>query len=100
MDPRALELLELPEILDRLAAVAASEPGKARCLALAPAAHGAVAQAQPQVTAQVVKAQVVKAQVVNSQVVKPQIVKAQLVQALPVTTQRVSVYKISILRKR
>jgi DNA mismatch repair protein MutS2 len=39
MDPRALELLELPEILDRLAAVAASEPGKARCLALAPAAE-------------------------------------------------------------
>ena len=38
MDPRALELLELPEILERLAAVAASEPGKHRCLALEPAA--------------------------------------------------------------
>jgi dsDNA-specific endonuclease/ATPase MutS2 len=38
MDPRSLELLELPEILERLAAVAASEPGKHRCLALEPAA--------------------------------------------------------------
>ena len=38
MDPRALELLELPEILERLAAVAVSEPGKHRCLALEPAA--------------------------------------------------------------
>ena len=37
MDPRALELLELPAILDRLAAAAASEPGKERCLALEPA---------------------------------------------------------------
>ena len=37
MDPRALELLELPEILDRLAAAASSEPGKDRCLALEPA---------------------------------------------------------------
>src|SRR5512132_1598976 len=41
MDPRALELLELPAILDRLAAVAASEPGKERCLALEPAAEPA-----------------------------------------------------------
>jgi DNA mismatch repair protein MutS2 len=39
MDPRALELLELPEILDRLAAAAASEPGKDRCLTLEPAAE-------------------------------------------------------------
>ena len=39
MDPRALELLELPEILDRLAATAGSEPGKDRCLALEPAAQ-------------------------------------------------------------
>ena len=39
MDPRALELLELPEILDRLAAAAASEPGKDRCLALEPASE-------------------------------------------------------------
>ena len=37
MEPRALELLELPEILDRLASVASSGPGKARCLALEPA---------------------------------------------------------------
>jgi DNA mismatch repair protein MutS2 len=36
MDPRAVELLELPEILARLASIAASEPGKARCLALEP----------------------------------------------------------------
>ena len=36
MDPRALELLELPAILDRLAAEAASEPGKDRSLALVP----------------------------------------------------------------
>jgi DNA mismatch repair protein MutS2 len=36
MDPRALELLELPEILDRLAAAAASEPGRERALALRP----------------------------------------------------------------
>ncbi len=36
MDPRALELLELPAILDRLAAEAASEPGKERCLAHVP----------------------------------------------------------------
>ncbi|HEX6725467.1 MAG TPA: hypothetical protein VF073_09530 [Gaiella sp.] len=39
MDPRALELLELPEILDRLAAAAASDAGKQRCLALEPAAR-------------------------------------------------------------
>jgi DNA mismatch repair protein MutS2 len=38
MDPRALELLELPAILDRLAAEAASEPGNDRCLALVPSA--------------------------------------------------------------
>ena len=38
MDPRALELLELPAILDRLAAAAASEPGRNGCLALRPAA--------------------------------------------------------------
>ena len=36
MDPWALELLELPAILERLAGVAASEPGQARALALAP----------------------------------------------------------------
>jgi len=36
MDERALELLELPAILERLAAVAASEPGQAGALALAP----------------------------------------------------------------
>jgi DNA mismatch repair protein MutS2 len=36
MDPRALELLELPAILERLAAAAASEPGQAEALALAP----------------------------------------------------------------
>ena len=39
MDPRALELLELPAILDRLAAEAASEPGKDRSLALVPSAE-------------------------------------------------------------
>ncbi len=39
MDPRALELLELPAILDRLAATAGSEPGKDRCLTLEPAAQ-------------------------------------------------------------
>ncbi|HEU0056846.1 MAG TPA: hypothetical protein VFQ08_06270, partial [Gaiella sp.] len=38
MDPRALELLELPAILDRLAAEAASEPGKDRSHALVPSA--------------------------------------------------------------
>ena len=38
MDARALELLELPAILDRLAAEAASEPGKDRALALVPSA--------------------------------------------------------------
>ncbi len=36
MDPRALELLELPAILERLAAAAMSEPGRAEALALAP----------------------------------------------------------------
>ena len=36
MDPRALELLELPAILERLADAAASEPGKARALELRP----------------------------------------------------------------
>ena len=36
MDTRALELLELPAILERLAATAASEPGQAEALALAP----------------------------------------------------------------
>ena len=36
MDERALELLELPAILERLAAIAASEPGQAAALALAP----------------------------------------------------------------
>src|SRR6476620_8718143 len=39
MDPRALELLELPAILDRLAAAAGTEPGKDRCLTLGPAAE-------------------------------------------------------------
>ena len=39
MDERALELLELPAILERLAASAASEPGTARALVLAPAEH-------------------------------------------------------------
>ena len=38
MDPRALELLELPEILDRLAVAAASEPGRMQALALRPSA--------------------------------------------------------------
>ena len=38
MDPRALELLELPEILDRLAGVAGSEPGRLQALALRPSA--------------------------------------------------------------
>jgi DNA mismatch repair protein MutS2 len=36
MDPWALELLELPAILDRLAAAAASEPGRRRALELDP----------------------------------------------------------------
>ena len=36
MDARALELLELPAILERLAAAAASEPGQAEALALVP----------------------------------------------------------------
>ena len=36
MDARALELLELPAILERLAAAAASEPGRTDALALAP----------------------------------------------------------------
>ena len=38
MDPRAFELLELPEILDRLAGVAGSEPGRLQALALRPSA--------------------------------------------------------------
>ena len=38
MDERALELLELPAILERLAAATASEPGHARALALRPTA--------------------------------------------------------------
>jgi DNA mismatch repair protein MutS2 len=36
MDPRALELLELPAILERLAGIAASDPGRACALALEP----------------------------------------------------------------
>ncbi len=36
MDPRSLELLELPGVLERLAGAAASEPGQALCLALEP----------------------------------------------------------------
>ena len=55
MDPRALELLELPEILDRLAAVAASEPGKARCLALAPAAEPDEVERRQSLTAEAVR---------------------------------------------
>ena len=47
MDPRALELLELPEILDRVAGVAASEPGRLRALALRPSSdHDEVAARQ------------------------------------------------------
>ncbi len=38
MDRRSLELLELPAVLERLAAAAASEPGQALCLALEPSA--------------------------------------------------------------
>jgi DNA mismatch repair protein MutS2 len=55
MDPRALELLELPEILDRLAAVAASEPGKARCLALAPATEPDEVERRQSLTAEAVR---------------------------------------------
>lgn len=39
MDERALDLLELPAILERLADAASSEPGRARALALAPSAE-------------------------------------------------------------
>ena len=38
MDARALELLELPAVLERLAAIAASEPGRTRALGLLPSA--------------------------------------------------------------
>ena len=55
MDPRTLELLELPEILDRLASVAASEPGKACCLALAPAAEPEEVERRQALTAEAVR---------------------------------------------
>ncbi len=41
MDPRSLELLELPDVLERLAGVAASSPGRALCLALEPSPDAA-----------------------------------------------------------
>ncbi len=40
MDPRSLELLELPDVLERLAGVAGSDPGRELCLALAPSPDG------------------------------------------------------------
>ena len=54
MDPRALELLELPEILDRLAAVAGSEPGRLQALALRPSADPDQVAARQALTAEAV----------------------------------------------
>jgi DNA mismatch repair protein MutS2 len=55
MDQRALELLELPEILERLASVAASEPGRASCLALAPASEPGEVERRQALTAEAVR---------------------------------------------
>ena len=54
MDPRALELLELPEILDRLAGVAGSEPGRLQALALRPSADADEVAARQALTTEAV----------------------------------------------
>ena len=54
MDPWAVELLELPAILERLAAVAASEPGKARVLELAPSSDRETVAARQALTTEAI----------------------------------------------
>ena len=54
MDSRALELLELPAILDRLAGVAASEPGKDLALALRPSGDADCVAARHELTAEAI----------------------------------------------
>jgi DNA mismatch repair protein MutS2 len=54
MDPRALELLELPEILDRLAGVARSEPGRLQALGLRPSADADEVAARQTLTTEAV----------------------------------------------
>jgi DNA mismatch repair protein MutS2 len=54
MDPWALELLELPAILERLAAIAASEPGQALALELRPSADSAEVAARQALTSEAV----------------------------------------------
>lgn len=54
MDERALELIELPAILERVAGAAASEPGRALALALAPAGDPAVVEARQALTTEAI----------------------------------------------
>jgi DNA mismatch repair protein MutS2 len=54
MDPWALELLELPAILDRLASVTASDPGRTRALALSPSADSDEVAARQALTSEAV----------------------------------------------
>jgi DNA mismatch repair protein MutS2 len=54
MDPWALELLELPAILERLAKVAASEPGRGRALALEPSSDPEEVAARQELTAEAI----------------------------------------------
>ena len=54
MDARALEVLELPAILEQLAEQAASEPGRARALALTPSADGGAVVTRQRLTAEAV----------------------------------------------
>jgi DNA mismatch repair protein MutS2 len=54
MDGRALELLELPAILERLAGAAASEPGRALALALVPSADPDEVRARQALTTEAV----------------------------------------------
>ncbi len=55
MDARALELLELPAVLERLAGIAASEPGRARALALLPSADPDEVAARQLLTAEAIE---------------------------------------------
>ena len=54
MDARALEVLELPAILERLAARAASEPGRERALALTPSPDVAEVVSRQRLTSEAV----------------------------------------------
>jgi DNA mismatch repair protein MutS2 len=54
MDPWALELLELPAILDRLAAAATSEPGRQRALELEPSADAEEVAARQALTTEAI----------------------------------------------